>query len=445
MKQNAAPHWQPRCHLTAERNWMNDPNGPVLRDGVYHLFFQSNPEEPFWGPPHWGHASSTDLVHWTRRPDALAPDGTGPDADGCWSGCVADVDGRAAIYYTGVVGYDEERVESVCRAWGSTDLLKWEKDDDNPLVAGPPPSLGSGYHRDPFLWHDGDKWQMLLAGGTPTGEKHGQILRYESDDAAAWTYRGVFFEGPREIDGLDLGEHWECPQLAFFGDRAVLILSCQDPLAERPLLRSVAFTGTITDGGFEGDFQGVLDFGDACYAPALTTGADGRVLLWGWAQERLPRDVQATASKAGALALPRELTYEDGTVATAPVSELAALRAGDARDLASELTFDHPALEIAGTLTEGREWGVASGDSSLTIRSGPVLSVRAVDEFGGARDFALPSRSGELRILIDGSLVELHTAEGSPLTTRVYWSEPELRVTASGARAWSLAEGVVED
>lgn len=59
----------PRYHVTAERNWMNDPNGPIHHEGRWHLFFQANPEGPEWGPPSWGHVSSTDLARWERHPD----------------------------------------------------------------------------------------------------------------------------------------------------------------------------------------------------------------------------------------------------------------------------------------------------------------------------------------------------------------------------------------
>jgi beta-fructofuranosidase len=237
--------WRPRYHVIGERNWINDPNGPIHHRGVYHLFYQANPECPFWGPPSWAHVTSSDLVHWMRRPVALTPGDDGPDVDGCWSGCAQLIDGRPALYYTGVVGEDEQRVESVCRAWGSADLLRWEKDVANPLLGGPPQERVSGYHRDPFLWRDAGGWHMLLGSGTTEGERHGQILRYDSPDATAWEYAGVFFQAPRAIGGLDLGEHWECPQLLLDGDVAILILSCQAPGAERPLMHAVHFTGAL--------------------------------------------------------------------------------------------------------------------------------------------------------------------------------------------------------
>lgn len=65
------PRWYPRYHLAARAGWMNDPNGLVWFDGWYHAFYQHHPYSPEWGPMHWGHARSKDLVHWEHMPVAL--------------------------------------------------------------------------------------------------------------------------------------------------------------------------------------------------------------------------------------------------------------------------------------------------------------------------------------------------------------------------------------
>ena len=67
------PH-RPQYHFTPREKWMNDPNGLVYYKGVYHLFYQYYPEDIVWGPMHWGHATSTDLLHWEHKPIALFPD-----------------------------------------------------------------------------------------------------------------------------------------------------------------------------------------------------------------------------------------------------------------------------------------------------------------------------------------------------------------------------------
>ncbi len=69
--------YRPQFHFTPEEKWMNDPNGMVYYKGIYHLFYQYYPDDIVWGPMHWGHATSKDLVHWEHKPIALYPDENG--------------------------------------------------------------------------------------------------------------------------------------------------------------------------------------------------------------------------------------------------------------------------------------------------------------------------------------------------------------------------------
>ena len=91
---------RPAYHLTPYVGWMNDPNGFSYYQGKYHLFYQYYPYKTVWGPMHWGHAVSSDLLHWEYLPTALAPDGPA-DKDGCFSGSAAELpDGRQLLLYT---------------------------------------------------------------------------------------------------------------------------------------------------------------------------------------------------------------------------------------------------------------------------------------------------------------------------------------------------------
>ncbi len=446
----AGDAWRPRFHITGERNWINDPNGLVHWDGIYHVFFQANPQAPVWGPPRWGHVSSPDLVDWRRHPLALVPEPGGPDADGCWSGCLRVVDGQPALYYTGVVGADDaNRVESVCRAWGSTDLTTWRKDRANPLVAGPPADHATGYHRDPFLWRDGDLHRMLIGSGSGGSDAHGQVLRYDSTDGGGWTYRGVFFEAPRRLEGMNLGQNWECPQLLVDGDRAALIVSCSDFSAEHPLMYVVWFVGKLVDGRFTGSYGGRLDHGDVFYAPAVTTDDLGRTLVWGWVQERLPADVQASVGHAGALSLPRVLRFDGHGLTTAPAPELAGLRVAEVEP--DELGEQ---LELSVTVEggEGRAgWQLRDGDAGLDVY---VEADHVVVERRGAARLRAPLTSARpvtLRVVRDGSLLEVFAA-GVSLTTRWYATSvgpAGVRPVASGGartrdrRAWLLRDDAI--
>src|SRR5699024_12669813 len=90
------PHARPGFHLTPLVGWMNDPNGFCYYNGCYHLFYQYHPYNTVWGPMHWGHAASADLLHWDYLPCALAPD-TAADAAGCFSGSAVPQIGRAHV------------------------------------------------------------------------------------------------------------------------------------------------------------------------------------------------------------------------------------------------------------------------------------------------------------------------------------------------------------
>ena len=69
--------YRPQIHFSPKEKWINDPNGMVYYKGIYHLFYQYYPDSTVWGPMHWGHVTSTDLIHWHQKPIALYPDSLG--------------------------------------------------------------------------------------------------------------------------------------------------------------------------------------------------------------------------------------------------------------------------------------------------------------------------------------------------------------------------------
>src|SRR5579871_6203423 len=101
---------RPAYHLLPPHNWMNDPNGPIWWKGKYHLFYQLNPHAAVWGDVHWGHAISTDMLHWRHQPVALAPTPGGPDSEGCFSGSAVVFEGKPTILYTGVQNAPPDQV-----------------------------------------------------------------------------------------------------------------------------------------------------------------------------------------------------------------------------------------------------------------------------------------------------------------------------------------------
>ena len=107
-EKNIKKEERPDFHLTPRIGWMNDPNGFSFYNGQYHLFYQYYPYGSHWGIMHWGHAVSSDLLHWNYLPAAMAPD-EAYDKDGCFSGSAVTLpDGRHLLMYTGVAKETQE-------------------------------------------------------------------------------------------------------------------------------------------------------------------------------------------------------------------------------------------------------------------------------------------------------------------------------------------------
>jgi beta-fructofuranosidase len=420
-------------HLTAERGWLNDPNGPLRLGGRHHLFFQSHPHAPAWGPPQWDHVSSTDLVHWRRHPPALLPSAHGPDRDGCWSGCVRVVDGRVTAFYTGVTGStDADRVESVCRAHALDDQLDRWQVDPAPLVQG-----GTGFARDPFVWQDEHGWHLLL--GTGDGVASGAVDHYRSPDGSSWERTGVFFADPTVG-----GRHWECPQLLRFPDGDVLVLSVQDGTPERPVLRVVQVVGRLVEDRFHGVEAGPLEHGDVLYAPAVAPESDGRQLLWGWLRETVPEDRLADLEPVGALSLPLDASLEEGRLVLRLVPELSGLRRSGGPAQPGDL----------GPLVRPAEVELVLGDGAVLLELGPEESVEVrrsgrrlvVDRSRVSRapwapaapvDVPVPDGPVRLRLLLDGSVLVVAVDDVLAAVTRVH--------PLSGACGRVRARGAVTD
>jgi len=138
---------RPQYHFLPAANWMNDPNGPIYWKGTYHMFDQYNPDGPFWGDIHWGHAISPDMVHWKHLPVALAPTPGASDADGCFSGTAVVQDGQVALIYTGVRSVPEAQAtikhgvnsfrETQCLALSNDPILTTWSKLSTPLLSDP--------------------------------------------------------------------------------------------------------------------------------------------------------------------------------------------------------------------------------------------------------------------------------------------------------------------
>ena len=113
------PH-RPQYHFLPPEHWMNEPHGLLHYDGQYHIFYQHNPQGPYWHQIHWGHAVSDDMVSWTDLPPALPPTANSVSPDGVWSGsAITGPDGIPALLFT--AGNDSRQPnQAVGLAWPIT-------------------------------------------------------------------------------------------------------------------------------------------------------------------------------------------------------------------------------------------------------------------------------------------------------------------------------------
>lgn len=210
--------YYPDFHLAPPAGWMNDPNGLIYFDGLYHAFYQHHPMSADWGPMHWGHATSHDMIHWQHQPIALAP-GDDYDRDGCFSGCAVNDNGTLSLIYTGHVwlkdaGDDSAIREVQCLAT-STDGIHFEKQG---IVLTPPD--GIMHFRDPKIWQENGTWWMVL--GARDAANCGQTLIYKGNSLREWQLDRILAHA--DVDG---GYMWECPDFFRCGNHHYLMFSPQ--------------------------------------------------------------------------------------------------------------------------------------------------------------------------------------------------------------------------
>ncbi len=339
------PH-RPQLHFTPDAHWMNDPNGMVYYDGEYHLFYQYYPDSTVWGPMHWGHAVSTDLVHWDHLPIALYPDSLGYIFSGS---AVVDENNTSGLGKDGqpplvaIFTYHNPEREAAGRedyqyqgmAYSNDRGRTWTKYAQNPVVKN---DTGIRDFRDPKVrWDDGSgQWVMTLA-----AQDH--ITFYGSQNLIDWTHLSDF--------GYELGGHggvWECPDMFPLAvsdsdsTKWVLLVSI-NPGAPNGGSGTQYFVGDFNgkkftpDPSFVGDVEdgrGVwLDYGRDNYAGVTWSDipeTDGRRLFLGWMSNWTYANVVPTERWRSAMTVPRELTLHrspDGyRIFSTPVGELEALR-----------------------------------------------------------------------------------------------------------------------
>ena len=301
------PH-RPRYHFVAPQGWLNDPNGLIQWKGEYHLFYQYNPHAAVWGAMHWGHAVSTDLVHWNDLPLALAPDQT-YDRDGVFSGCAIVHEGKPVIMYTGV----NSPHQLPCIAYGDDALRSFRKEPTNPVIKTLPDHLVYDF-RDHSMWHDGTYWYQILGSGDGT---HAVAPLFRSKNLLDWEYLGRMIQSDDAVNE----QLYECPDFFASNTQHVFITS---PL---PMRRVIYMSGTFDGRSFVPRKRNMVDHGVSFYAPQSFTDEQARRVMIGWCQEQRTEQSCRAAGWQGVMTLPRILALDDAGDLTHTVApESVALR-----------------------------------------------------------------------------------------------------------------------
>ena len=466
---------RPQYHFTPPQQWMNDPNGMVYYEGEYHLFYQHYPEDNVWGPMHWGHAVSPDMVNWEHMPIALYPDELGYIFSGS---AVIDWENTSGLgseeqppmvaiytYHEPKGAEDPERTDFQYQgiAYSLDKGRTWTKYENNPVLGNP----GIRDFRDPkVMWFEPtQKWIMTLA-------VKDRISFYSSPDLKTWTHESDF--------GLGVGGHggvWECPDLFALqvddtGDMKWVLLVSINPGGP---------AGGSATQYFIGEFNGSTFTMDPAFAPEVTPPAgteeeraiwmdygpdnyagvtwsdvpesDGRRLFIGWMSNWTYAQQVPTTAWRSAMTVPRELklTRRAGSyrLISEPVDELDAL-VEESIDVAADigggisLTDSLFALTVEGTDLAGLNLvlGNASGeeiriqlegDQLLVDRSASGL-VDFNDAFAAIHAAPLEGLGVQrMQVFVDLSSVEVFLNDGEVVMTElVFPTSPYTEISLEG-------------
>jgi fructan beta-fructosidase len=301
--------YRPQIHFSPKTGWMNDPNGLIYFQGTYHLFFQYYPDSTVWGPMHWGHAESSDLVHWKEVGIALYPDSLGYIFSGS---AVADTDNTSGFgmkrnsaliaIYTQHDPAGEKAGTSHFQNQGIAYSLDkgehWIKYRGNPVLRTP----GLKDFRDPKVSWDPEqkKWIMILAAGD-------RVMFYSSKNLKSWEKESEFGAGTGAHGGV-----WECPDLVPFhveGKKIWLLTVNINPGSVQGGSGIQYFTGEF-DGHQFNPFDTITrwaDYGADNYAGVSFSNSGEDKIFIGWMSNWQYASKVPTIKWRSAMTFPRKL------------------------------------------------------------------------------------------------------------------------------------------
>lgn len=450
---------RPAFHFTPDSMWMNDPNGMVYHDGEYHLFYQYYPDSIVWGPMHWGHAVSKDMVSWEHLPIALFPDSLGYIFSGSvvidkgnTSGLGKDGKDPMVAIFTHHNIKGERAKEATFQyqsiAYSNDNGRTFTKYNGNPVL----PNLGIVDFRDPkVIWYEASKsWVMVLA-------VYDRVHFYSSPNLINWKKTGEF--GVKDDKRL-----WECPDLFPMKVKGrnevkwVLITSIQK---EAP-------NGGTGTSYFVGDFDGLtfkgdpskqywLDYGTDNYAFVTWSNVlDGRTIGLGWMSNWQYAQQVPTQKWRSAMTIPRSLTLEKISnqyiVSSLPVVELEAIEEESTKldpqanidkqeisngksTLKLELNFEKPTngeilIRLSNSKNEHLDFGYDAERKSYFIDR-KNAGDHSFNELFAAKHFGKVTYEHqiiELLVYIDKSSIEIFADNGQCVMTDIFFPSEDFTV-----------------
>ncbi len=441
-------------HHSPLAGWMNDPNGMFYDEahGVWHLYYQHNPFGTTWGPMHWAHSTSADLVHWDHQPIAIAPDSLG-----------TIFSGSAVVDRNNTAGFGENTLIAIytqSEVCGQNQSIAYSTDGGQTFIPyeGNPVLVGDiADFRDPKVFWDelSNRWVMSLA-------CQQEIRFYGSDNLKDWTFLSRFGEGYGCHDGV-----WECPDL----------IKVQSDKGQGTKESKWVLLVNINPGGpfggsatqyFVGEWDGTtfnvqgdnvqstkepkwLDYGKDHYATVTWHNApDNRVVAIGWMSNWQYANQLPTMAFRSQNTIARDLSlYIDDAgeyrVAVKPSPESMALRGEVVNDLPDaavvELTLDGKQDALITLANDKGEKVVMTLDVHRQTFS---MDRTASGDCSFSHDFAANTITPlfvkrdmyHVLLFIDHCSIEAFDGEGAwAMTNLVFPSEPYNRLDVQGGEA----------
>ena len=453
MLRSLPPMKKPFLHFTAPKNWLNDPNGLVYHNGIYHLFYQHNPHDVGWGQIHWGHAVSNDCLNWENRDIAIAPDNT---LIHIFSGCgVIDKENTSGFFkdsegiiliFTGVsIDSDsKEEIEHQYIGYIDEDTNQVILPENNLILKNP----GYKNFRDPTVIYnfETELWLMTLTCGD-------HISFYSSPDLKNWSLEEKFFP-----ENLKENEIIECPNLFPLLDEVKKIIWILSFCIQNTISKNSATyysTGQLKNNNFESVTNQFFyaDYGHDFYAPQIwfqsskTAEEVANKALWiGWMNNWAYANSFPNIIWNGIMSISRQLSIKtvDGIplLSQQPISEINSLRKKQISPIFGKkslsLNFPKPAiydinLKLHSSLSKIIKINLSEDNKqeftiNINLKNGKIDFNRQKTSFSGMKDknlikksfqFIPPKEFIDIRLIIDLWTLEFFLFKGSIVISEI--------------------------